>query len=440
MYRLVPLALLLLVACGKSSETPEDPPGKTPEVVGGIQGSLVVHMPIRPSSESLVSAHALLGDGSRFRLPLDAQGSARFEDPSIVGPQDVSVVFVRTPDYGGTEVYTVLGINQPEVWLSHPFGPSEQTSLQGTVSGKVTGASGNGTVTVTAVNALSAYPRNPAADGAFTLEVHGVAPGQATLFAWEVADDEFTVLRAGLKRGVTVGGGQAVSGQDVALDHPVDQLLDVGVEGLQAYGSVASAEYLFFEGEAELFRTDALGSVPLKVPTVARTPPFDTTRTMLRVKAGDRERLPSGRTTAEVPVASTATSASVKLLAPMRFESPTVGTNKAPPAVPRSGLTVRWSADPEAQLHRMGIAAAAGQAGRLNWIVWAPPSITSFTPFALPAEVSPHATLATGRHAIEISAYARGDVQGYEAWFGRDSLRDGPAQRDTGLMGYVNLQ
>ncbi|WP_224360330.1 hypothetical protein [Hyalangium versicolor] len=445
MRRLLSIALLLLVACGKNPEGSGGTPDKTPEGDSDspvrIRGLLVVHVPVRPPSDSLLGAYALLGDGSRFRQPLDENGDARFEDAAIVGPQDISIVFVRPPSDAQVEVYTLLGFNQPEAWLNHPFGSSPQPTKQSTVSGKTTGMSGSGELWVHSVGDMGSDHETIDEQGHFSLDVLGTASGQATLFAQERAvDGDRNLLRVGLMRGITVGGDQPVTGVEIALDHAVDQSLQVGVEGLQAYGENVSADLSHYEGMTELFRTDAFGPLPLQVKTVARTPPFDTTRVMLSVRLGGRE-LMGGEAVAEMPVASMASAASVKVLAPMLFDSPTVGPKKAPPAVARSGLVVRWSADPEAQMHRLGIGGAAGQDRRITWTVWAPPSITFFTPFILPAEVAPVSTFPTGLHSIEIDAFSRADVKAFEDFFSRDELHDGVvAQRSTKLLRYVDFQ
>jgi hypothetical protein len=381
----------------------------------------------------------LLGDGSRFRERLDSSGVVHFHDPAIVGPQDVSLVMVRST--GEVQVKTYLALNGPEVRL-----PSSLSLLsaipftkQGTVTGKVTGASNPSALSVTAVGNGLYGTTTLSEDDSFSIDIRGEAPGKVDLFARETEGTDGKVVRVGLKRDIAVSAGTTVSGQDVALDHPVDQSLGVTVAGGELPDTSLSASLRYILGGQVLFGTSASGTQPLSVPMIARTAPFDTLTPMLLVSSGEAAKLPGGQVQTDMPVGASS-SAQVTFLNPLSITSPAAGTLEAPASASRSGLVLRWSPDASAHLTEVELAAKIGP-GPLDWTVVAPTSITSFTPFTLPADSAPVTTFPAGSYRVWATTRWQANASGYASFF-TGSLSSGPyvETRKTWLLTYVELQ
>ena len=422
MRRLLAVALLLLSACGKGDPSPSPTDGGTqvPDAGPGtpsIRGSLTVHTDAQAGE--FRSVNVLLGDGSRFRKPLSGT-DARFDDVSLTGPQDVSVVMVMPT--GDVTVQTALGIDQPEVWISLKR-RVETVDKVATITGRVTGASGTGFVDISAVGQGLSGSDSPDTDGTYSLEVSGPTLGPVTLVATERSFSPDALLRVGLKRNVSVSEGQTVSGQDVALAHAPDRSVIVTATGQAPYGSELSASVEYYDGANLLFNTRASGTSPLSVPAFTNNASFNNTGARLRVLAGD-EQTDDAVASVSLPLGG-ASSSTVSLLAPMTLSAPALGNDGTgdPIITPRAGVVFRWSIDSAAQLGTVSFFSEAGSSStepRLDWIVAAPPSITSFKPFTLPSDVSPLSTFVPGTFEVDVISTHRGDVNGYAGYFTRD--------------------
>jgi hypothetical protein len=440
--RLFALLVLLLAACHPPKPvdpTPDGGSGQQP--APGTPPTLTVHAPyeVTATFQFYRSVHVLLGDGSRFRERLDDSGVVRFHDPAIVGPQDVSLVMVRST--GEVAVKTYLSLDGTEVRLPGSVGliSAIPWTKQGTLTGRVTGATNPSALSVVAVGKGLYGLTTLAEDGTFSIDIRGDEPGKVDLFAKETEGTEGKVLRVGLKRDIAVGAGAVVRGLDFALDHPVDPSLGVTVEGTRYQGSEVSASLRYILGGQLLFSTSASGALPLVVPAIARTTPFDTLTPMLRVASGDAANLPGGEVQTEMPVSATS-SAVVTFLAPLSITSPAVGTLEAPASASRSGLVLRWSPDGAAQLTEVELAAKIGP-GPLDWSVVAPASITSFTPFPLPADIAPVTTLPAGSYRVAATTTWRASARSYADFFtGRMTYDPYEETRTTRLRAYVELQ
>ncbi|AKJ01975.1 putative lipoprotein [Archangium gephyra] len=381
----------------------------------------------------------LLGDGSKHRARLDNSGVVHFRDPAITGPQDVTLVMVRST--GTVQAKTYLALNGPEVRL-----PSSLYLLgalpftrQGTVTGRVTGAANPSALSVTVVGNGLYGITTLSEDGSFSIDIRGEAPGKVDLFAKETEGTEGKVVRVGLKRDISVSAGTTVSGQDVALDHPVDQSLGVTVAGGELPDTTLNTSLRYILGGQVLFSTSASGTQPLSVPMIARMAPFDTLPPMLSVSSGEAAKLPGGQVQTEMPVGA-GSSAQVTFLSPLSITSPAVGTLEAPASASRTGLVLRWSPDPSAHLTEVELGATIGP-GPLDWSVVAPTSITSFTPFTLPADSAPVTTFPAGSYRVWATTSWQANASGYASFF-TGSLSGGPyvETRTTRLLSYVELQ
>ncbi|WPB74203.1 hypothetical protein KYC5002_34885 [Archangium violaceum] len=439
--RLIPLLVLILVGCPSPTTDDPTPDGGTGQEEPTSPPTFTVHVPEIVTAAFLLyrNIDVLLGDGSRFRERLDSSGVVRFHDPAIVGPQDVSLVMVRTN--GAVEVKTYLAINGPEVRLPNTLYLLATPSFtkQGTITGKVTGASNPSALSVNVVGNDHFGITTLADDGSFSIDIRGEAPGKVDLFAKETHGTDGTVLRVGLARDIAVSAGTTVSGQDVALDHPVDQSLGVTVAGGELPDSSLNASLHYILSDQLLFSTSGSGTQPLSLPMVARTAPFDTFNLMLRVTSGDLMKLPGGRVQADMPVGA-GSSARVTFLNPLGIISPAVGTLEAPASTSRSGLVLRWAPDASAHLTEVEFATNGGPSP-LEWTVVAPTSITSFTPFTLPADIAPVTTFPAGFYSVWATTLWQANASGYASFF-TGSLSNNPyvETRTTRLLAYFELQ
>lgn len=442
MRRLCVLAALLFAACGKSSS----PPPADPDPGEGVQGSLTVHSSLWeniPRPEVIQGVNILLGDGSRFRSPLGTDGVVHFEDPAIVGPQDVTLMVTFAGD-DEVWLFSYLALDSREVWLPIPngFGVLLEHSRQATIQGRITG-SGGGEVFVDAVG-KGLTGDNFAkmnADGTFSMNVTGTEPGVVHLVVTELSGDpESRLVRVGLKRDISVGGGQILSGVEIALDHAVDQTQSVNVNGWQDYVGELSASLEYSLDGVELFSTSAKGTPPLAVPAISRTAPFDQVQVRVSTGVGFSETLPAGTGVASVP-SPEASALTATLLKPMQVLSPPLGKFSAPAVSPRQGFRLDWRLDPVAT--RATVRFSPYEASPdIVWTVMAPASITSFTPFVLPAELTSSTTLPSGVYSIEAnSSYGAG---AYMDDFAQPAAPGGATapkeSRLTALHGWVDLQ
>ncbi|NPC46201.1 hypothetical protein HPC50_03835 [Corallococcus exiguus] len=431
MHRLIALAVLLCVACGDKT----DPPTHAPDAGTEGPATLIVHSDWWDFVAGLGDMRGitvLLGDGSRFRQPLGRDGIARFHDAAITGPQDITVVMVGD---GKVWASTTLNVEGTEVWVRSGSGllGGFPGSRQATLAGRVTNLSGR-PAQVRVVGKGFAGVTNTQGDGTFIIEVWGETAGEVALF---VTDNPQQVSAVGLLRDIAVGEGRTTSGLVIPLDHPVDQRLPVEVTNLQPYGALSSVTATFSLGSEYLFTTSTPGATPIEVPAMARTPPFDTVGVRLSATAGSDERIASGRVVVNAPLAAGGVT-SLALPAPVTLTSPSPGTEAAPGSGPRSGLTLRWSADPA--VHSVTIRMIPQQAPELDWYVTAPATVGSFTPFILPAEVSPLRELGAGRYFVQWSSRSLGMGHGYQDLYTAAPPVVEPDSWSSNTYGYSVLQ
>jgi hypothetical protein len=429
-----------------------------PEQPSGIQGSLTLHLRdwnLIPR-EFIQSAYVLLGDGSRFKQAVDANGDVHFQDAALVGPQDVTVVFTAKTEVPAVSVGTFLAIDQPEAWL--PILDSMETTEPppdpgpklATVSGKVTGMSGAAAHSVFVFAAGQGFSGggSVASDGSFRFDVMGAEPGQVDLIAREERfDEEYSLfsevlVRAGRIGGIALARDQVLGGLEIALDHAADQSLGVTLKGAEHYGSPATVALHFHEGRLGFFSSYAKGTSPLSLPTLAMTPPFDTTRRYLSTSLGSSERLPAGYAWALNPIGN-GPAATLTLLSPMVSSTPALGACGAPPTTSSAGFGPRWSIDPAANVGQLDflLESSAGAEVGFGWRVMAPSSITSFTPFPLPSDVSPLSTFPPGRYSLKLQSSFRGDVEGYASVFAQVVSKPSVVEtRRTELTGCFTLR
>ena len=441
MRRPLLLIALLFIAC--SAPTEETPPGNgdgtgdnTPP--SAIQGSLTVHTRLRLDPDfGRRSVHVLLGDGSRFKGAIDANGDVRFTDPAITGPQTVTVVSVFNS--GDVAVQTFLGIEKPEVWTQgRAASGGVPLRPQGTLQGRVTGGGGTAMYVVASGGGLYGSTQ-VAADGTYSLELMGLEAGVVDLVAYEPEPTPGSAIRVGIKRGVSTTAGQTQAGQDLVLSQAVDPPSRITVSGLAPYGGTVSGTLHHTLGSSRLFDTYASGTSPLAIPGLPRTAPFDALSASLTLTVGRDTSLPNGETRLEKGLGA-ATSDAVTLLGPVNITAPSVGTSSNPVAVSRANLRLAWKVDPATQVGGVSVAAMDGQSG-FSWNVQGPATLTAFSFFPLPADVAPVSAFPAGRLRLDAFALSRANFGGYLDHLAETLLIDHEAEyRVSEVRGFVRLE
>lgn len=381
-----------VAACGGNTppptDGPKDPTPQEPEVPQVIAGSLKIHTRL----EGATSVYVMLGDGTRFFKKLDASGDVTFEDPSLVGPQDLTLV--AHDESGSAHASTYLALERPEIWLpgawTSPLTPTPQSAY---ITGKVKGMGDSSKVYVSAVGLGLWEGSTPVnADGSYRLQVKGTLPAVVDLFVYEDDPIYFFKRKAvGLKRGISLSAGQEVTGQEITLDHPIDQQTQLTFQGAEVYQQdLASVTLQFFLDGEHFFETSEKGfdsptpwRLPASVPSFTPTAPFDTIDARLLVDVGSPSD-PSGRVHAVVPVENLS-SVTLSLPKPLTLTAPAaLGTRREPTIVNvGSALVFQWSTDAAAQMTEFSMAPEYPNYETLSWTVTAPGSVTSFKPFRL---------------------------------------------------------
>ncbi|GEL73425.1 hypothetical protein MVI01_52090 [Myxococcus virescens] len=436
MHRLLPLIVLFLVACG-------DKPGKPPPAEPGpsnapIRGSLTVHSRLWEDigdPSQLVGIYVLLGDGSRFRQPLGQDGVARFVDPDIQGPQDVTLLAVSTEK---TFADTYLALEQPEVWLQQytkedTGGETGQATLKGRITGR--------TSVVQEVFVASADQQGhgnstrAATDGSFEIDISGSGVMPVHLFAMEYVN---STRRFGLKSNITLQAGQTLDDVEIALDRAEDQFQQVSVENFEPYGTEALVTMDFKLGTMYLFRSMVTGAPPLQLPSMSLTPPFDLLRMVTTVTVGSDGA--AGVTSASATVLTEGGSSPVVTIPPpLQLTSIPLGTMETPAVARTKGFTLAWNVAPTAQVVHAYLNAQSRD-HQLLWRLTAPSHVTSFTPFELPAELTPVTRLPPGLASLSMWAKNNGADRAYADLFNQ---YEAPVQQggtwSLSRQGYVRL-
>jgi len=354
--------------------------------------------------------HAMLGDGQKVISEANGQGDA-FLPTSLDAPVDVSVV--RATDQF-TEVETVVGVQRPEIWLEAELLVS---SFSGQVTGKVTGWSGDpANLRVDAYGDALWGPANsspvPDAAGAYSLDVLGRGPGAVDLVALGFQPGTNDLVAAGLVRDVAVGREVAVA-PDLALDHLVDRQVTASDAAGAASGSHATLEIGCLLHGREVLRTGTSGSLPITSPALEFTGPFDGCGAL--ILAVD---VSGGHALTRVPF-SGETSVSVPLLGPTHLTNLPAGGKLS-----RSGLSLTWSADPEAETVNIELTCF-----QFSWKVTAPAADGRFQFFELPPSVASKLFFPPGTCDLRISGHVR-SMHAYQEELSKDG-RGSPSPQET---------
>ncbi|HEX8698507.1 MAG TPA: hypothetical protein VF815_06710, partial [Myxococcaceae bacterium] len=258
-----------VAACGDGSSTGKD---------GDVKGGVTVHTRFWESkaSEAAVSAYVMLGDGSRFLQRVGASSDVTFEDSSLEGPQDITLVLNYRED--GREyatAYTYVAVNTSDVWLQlTPKDPPAVVRPSVFVSGKVSGFTNSADTFVSVVGTGVSGSARVTSDGSYRLEAKGTLPAVVNLFVLERGTSGPYAKAVGMKKGVNLVEGQQLTGQDLSIDHPVDREMKLTVTGTAPYEQTFWETRLsFYQDKRFIFETTSenlSSSQPAtSIPTIA---------------------------------------------------------------------------------------------------------------------------------------------------------------------------
>lgn len=429
MRKLIVLLAATGAACGgKSNSAPPSP----------VNGQIIVHTGVSPSSSNFTALWVLLGDGSKF-VQQTAGGDVTFKDPSIKGPQTVTMVAVSQS--GDVGAFTGVDIDLAEVWMGRT-GTATSAGPQGSVSGMVTGFTPGDVVTVTAVGTGYFGSATAASDGSYTVQVSGAAPGNVDLFAQDLDPSGGGVTKVGLFHGAAVSPASPTTNVSIALDHPLDQTFTLSADNATPYGAVADGSLSFYLGSSHLFSSNVQGaSLPLALRSISLTPPFDALSLYARVTVGQDTNLPNGQAEAVVYPSHGATSGSVKMLSPLTLASPPLGAQSTPGSTPAAGLELAWTADGAAQVVNLTLR-ERNTSPSLDWEVMAPARVGRFRYFALPSANGSRSSFQAGTLLRVDSAQAQAtSLKSFNDLFGATEFNPTSGSwSNSQARGYVTLQ
>jgi len=379
-------------------------------VLSACSEGITLHLGLGSAPVEGFHVHALLGDGQKVISEANGQGDV-FLPTSLDAPVDVSVVSA-TDQF--TRVKTVVGVQRPELWLEAELLVSD---FNGQVTGKVTGWSGDpADLRVEAYGDALWGPADsspvPDAASAYSLDVRGHGPGTVDVVALGFQPGTHDLVAAGMVRDVAVGR-EVAAAPDLALDHLVDRQVTAADAAGAASGLHASLGIWCFLHGREVLETGALGSLPITAPTLAFTGPFDGCG-----RLGLDVEVSGGHAFTQMPFTGE-TSVSVPLLGPTHLTNLPAGG-----MLSRSGLSLTWSADPEAETVEIELTCF-----QFSWKVTAPAADGRFQFFELPPSVASKLFFPAGTCDLRISGHVR-SMHTYQEEFSKGGL-DPSALQET---------
>lgn len=448
--RILFIALLLATACQSSAPTPVESPdsgsglpdggGVGPDgggiladagtgaaicpsdsPIGAVNGRLVVRTGIIPGSDYF-QVRVLLGDGTRFDLPVDDAGVAVFSDPSLTGPQTVTRVALRHELVADAnppviaDVETIAGVDLSTLCFVEALETDSPAQTFGAISGQVSGGAPGAQVDVwvTMGGSPTWYWAEGAstagADGGYSLIPRGWGGAPAALIA-----SDSTTGKLGLRP--FTPSTSPMSGQDIVLDHSESEQLSVTVQGAQPYVPVGSATYpsgalTYLYGGMPIEFGNAAHLASGQVPRIPATGSFASVEQLLVVKASPDDVV-------TVPVTSSVATVSFPSLPQVTYPDYSDGGTLAT-GVPAAGLHVDWSADPQSQQVWLTL---RDSDTRLNWDVYTRAADGHFDVFPLPADASPNQFAPGSAVNIWVRQRRAADRSAFEDWFNRAPLR-----------------
>jgi hypothetical protein len=380
-----------------------------------VRGTLTVH--VRPVGVGDTAVHVLVGDGVKIPPQRATGDTVAFKDPSLFGPQDVTVVRVRTG--ASYRVTTLLGVKSAELW----FGQSPVYTPRGNVAYRVSGMSDTAN-NIDVASTRDGYrilpPQNAA--GLYTSKVEGTAPGRMSFVAYEWAGIEYTLMmRVGQANDIPVAEGSTTDAGTVALTHAFNKTSFVSLRGTNNYGSEVRGSVLYYPQpppRPSAFTSSDLaapvdagpGRYQVRLPAIDMTPPFDTwTRFVEGTVSQSVYANPDGKYSTIRQVFEP--SNTIEFHAPPTITAPRGDGG----AVSRANLAVEYAdVAPGAQLVSVELAGRSSDplAKYFEWTAITankPDGRGKFVPFVLPADIAP-VTLPAGTYQVEVKALSSSDA------------------------------
>jgi len=393
------LPCLVLAACGVATEVPDGGPStidgvlsvRVGQVLAGADGG--TWQPGPP-------IYVLLGDGTRFLGTPDDQGWVTFRDPSLKGPQTVSVVTLNQNAAVGSDagvaaswprIETHLRVEDPELDLTRRLysgvvGPEPTGRIEVALSN-----CGDGKVRV---QAFGTQPQRSArwigGCSTRTLYLYGDDPGPFTVVAQNTREDGTTRLpplqdpRAGMVSGVQLGA-DGFAHVDLSLEERFETAETVTIQGGAPF-SFATLSYWL--GNELAFSVSSDGETsPLTLRLPVATSAIGSLRKTLEYGWGETSSEPRGSKSGE-PYGGGS----------IGVAQPAGATILAPRSGPGDDLRFAWSCPAAAHLSFVFSGAS------WIWDVSGSCSESEFRPFPLPEAIPCERTPGPGDYEAEISA------------------------------------
>jgi hypothetical protein len=410
------LLVLVAGALGCSSAT-----GHLP-----IEGELKIDVPVPAADADAGSPEVFvyLGDGTKHLERLGADGTVVFSDPSLKGPQDITVAWAYGQGGSGSKgFHTALEVDRREVHLEPAIAPAssdETAEPYGVLTVKVSGLSDDPEAEVR-VSALAGDRRIgtgraaaeglPFPNGTAEVEValEEEPQGPISVVAYETGAELEELRKIGMVRKVTLDAFH-----DARLELQVAQAktevvtVDVGVG---TRGTARASVGVTTKAASGFLGTGKLGTPPLEVSTLVLEGEWEefTRTTCLQRFSSD------GWSGGASPLAS-ANAARIDLLdIPTLVVPPAAAEGEPAQVAPTEPLAFEWRADSRATGVRIRVASMS--TATWQWTVEAPASRTSFSPPPVPAAIAWGGTIPNGIYEATLSSTRSESISSYSNLF-----------------------
>jgi hypothetical protein len=282
-----------------------------------------------------------------------------------------------------------------------------------------------------------------ASDGGYRVNLMGSGPEAVDVVAFSFTYPSAIWTRIGMRRSVMETGG-AVTGVDVALDHPFDQQLAVTVVGGDPYGPLVP-DLEFLDGSNAISASAAIRMMgpTWYLTTPAMTAPIDALVRVVHVapppcSANCLSSDPHGWVEALARAPQDAVS--VTLLAPTVLTAPQLGGWPNAPATAGS-VRLAWTTDPAAQSVAFAFRSAS-VTPPINWTVVAAAKRGSYALPALRVPVLPSGMLPQDGYSLEVITHSSSAARAFDDAYGPQSLSvfDAGDHREHHWFGSFSVQ
>ncbi len=402
-----------------------------------LNGSLTVHL-----DQVDQDVFVFVGDGSRLVQNARLRSEVTFADPSLKGPQRVTLMTGRSNDPCNRvvmQVFTIEGVNRPDLhlpWELTGFAPERSQTLP-TIRADVQlldAGSSRAIITARGDGYYGQGSDSSAGRFEFPITVTSACASDVTIFAQRDGPEGTTL---GVVAGLTPDAGRVEA--SLALDTPVNHEVALRLENTGSFGTDylrVSTTVVAAGFDYSVATSSFISRRPASVSIVGESGRWSGFRWNLLAELGDPS-LPLDHLYARTVVDASATSATIGFLAPSRLiQPPTIkagpsvstcpgdpfllGASDHRPLVDSRTLQFAWESDARATMHVLDF-----QLGSLapvfNWRVVTPGGAREFVPYELPEQAMAR-TLPGGDLSVNLGSYEL--TASYDDFYGASHARE----------------